>query len=302
MKYRGINLLLVAVIASGAIIYALNMSNMRNQISVLQINQATLQTSYNNLQSGYNEIDLNYRTTLNNYNLLDENYNTLETNFNYVQADLKSLRADYNLLEADYEYLESEHNKLKGEVTGLNSEIRQLNLEKSDLQRIVDEYEKVPHSYYSMDVFKSYENTWEGLSKFLSSGFKLPRDYEIDVFDCSESAAYLEWALENAGFMAEIVVGPSPSGEIGVDHAWIIVQTRDYQVAVEATWLNTKERYAALSWSRVPGVIYGDDTLIDEWENYYEGYDESFKNIYIAIREFGYSNWEWNWWEESFSF
>ena len=75
----------------------------------------------------------------------------------------------------------------------------------------------MPHSYYSTDTFKHHENTWNDLDRFLTSEFKLPRDYELHVFDCSESSAYLEWALENAGFTAEIVVGPSPSGEADID-------------------------------------------------------------------------------------
>jgi len=300
MKYLVISMAIILV--GGGLFFGIVIVYMAGEINTLEANYITLQNGYTNLQSGYNTLDANYRTTLDNYSQLDANYNILQSNFNSLQSDFQSLTSKYNTLESERKSLESEHNELKGEVTALNSEIRQLKLEKSELQRIVDEYEKVPHSYYSMDVFKSYENTWEGLSKFLSSGFKLPRDYELNVFDCSESSAYLEWALENAGFMAVIVVGPSPSGEVGVDHAWVIARTRDYQVAIEATSLNTKDRYAALSWGRVPGVIYGNDTLIDGWENYYEGYDEEFKNIFIAIREFGYSDREWNWWEEFFGF
>jgi len=147
-------------------------------------------------------------------------------------------------------------------------------------------------------MFRHHENTWGELQKFLTSEFKLPREYELNVFDCSESSAYLEWALENAGFWAEIVVGPDPSGEGGMDHAWVIAYTKDYKVAIEATALTTRDRYIWLSWDRTPGVIYGNDNLIDYWENYYEKYDKRLKNIYIAIRESGYSRMEWNWWEE----
>ena len=100
--------------------------------------------------------------------------------------------------------------------------------------------------------------------------------------------------------MADIVVGPNPSGEPGY-HAWVIVHTTDYQVAVEATALTGRGRYVWLSWGRVPGVIYSEDKLIDGWRNYYERYDMSFKNIYMAIRQSGTGD-EWNWWDVSSQF
>ncbi len=182
-------------------------------------------------------------------------------------------------------------------MSQLQSSYNRLEAENRELQRLLDQYEKVPHAYYSTGAFPHHSNTYEELSQFLSSEFEMPRGYKLNVFDCSESAAYVEWALENAGFMAEIVVGPSPSGG-GIYHAWVLVQTIDYRVAIEPTALSGRGRYVWLSWERVPGVIYSEDTLIDGWENYYEGYDESFKNIYMAIRQFGTSQ-EWNWWEAS---
>lgn len=299
MKYL-VNIM-VFILVAGGVFFGRMMVDMSQEINDLETRYTTLQVSYNNLQSGYNTLDANYRTTLSNYNKLDANYNMLQLNFSSLQSDFQSLTSKYDTLESEYKSLESEHNELKSEVSSLRFENNQLELENSDLQRLINEYERVPHSYYSTDTFKYHENTLKELSKFLTSEFKLPRDYELNVFDCSESSAYLEWALENAGFMAEIIVGPDPSGEAGLDHAWVIVRTSDYQVAIEATALTTRDRYAWLSWGRIPGVIYGEDNLIDGWENYYEGYDESFKNIYMAIRQFGTGQ-EWNWWEGVFGF
>jgi len=300
MKYLVIAMAMILV--GGGVFFGLILVGMAEEIYNLQNSYATLQASYNNLQSGYNTLDANYRTTLSNYNQLDANYNMLQSNFSSLQSDFRSLTSKYDTLESEYKSLESEHNELKSEVSSLRFENNQLGLENSDLQRLIDEYEKVPHSYYSTDIFRHHKNTWQELSKFLTSEFKLPRDYELNVFDCSESSAYLEWALENAGFVAEIIVGPNPSGEAGLDHAWVIVYTTDpYRVPIEATALTTKDRYAWLSWGRVPGVIYEEDTLIDEWENYYKGYNKSFKNIYMAIRQFGTGR-EWNWWEGAFGF
>ena len=293
MKSQTINHLLVGILIAGGVFFVLRTNDLVNKVNELQLHYATLQTSYNNLQSGYNALDSNYRVTLQNYNSLDANYNILQTNYNYLQTDLQSLRTDYNSLESEY-------NKLKSEISALRSENNQLERKNSDLQSIIDEYEKVPHSYYSTDAIDSNRNTWERLARFLSSEFRLPAYYEEHVFDCSESSAYEEWALENEGFMADIVVGPNPSGEAGY-HAWVIVKTIDYQVAIEATALTGRGRYVWFSWGRVPGVIYSEDKLIDGWENYYQGYDESFKNIYRAIRQSGAIK-EWDWWDLTSNF
>jgi len=301
MKYLMIIMVLALILVGGGVFFGLRVTDISNQIQELKTSYTTLQTSYNNLQSVYNTLDANYRTTLNNYNLLDANYNMLQSNFSSLQTDFQSLSADYDGLESDYDALESKHDKLSGEVTALKAENKKLEAENRDLQELLSEYENVPHSYYSTNVFKQYSNTWSDLSRFLTSEFRLPSDYEENVFDCSETSAYLEWALENAGFDAKIVVGPFPQDSTGAYHAWVIVNTTDYKVAVEATGLTSKQRSAYLSWGRVPGVVYGDDTLISGWENYYEGYDDTFRNIYIAIRDFGRLQ-EWNWWVGAFGF
>ena len=301
MKYMIVIMVFALLLVGGGVFFGLRLVDMTDEIQKLKTSYATLQTSHNNLQSGYNTLDANYRTTLNNYNLLDANYNMLQSNFSSLQTELQSLRADYNTLESDYESLESEHDTLKSKVTSMTAENNILERENRDLQNLLDEYESVPHSYYSINTFKHYSNTWDELSRFLTSEFKLPREYELNVFDCSESSAYLEWALENAGFDAEIVIGKDPTDPTQGNHAWVIAYTTDFKVAIEATGLTTKEKYAYLSWGRVPGVVYGDDTLISGWENYYDGYDDSFRNIYIAIRDSGISQ-EWNWWLGFFGF
>ena len=301
MKYLIIISVLAVVLVGGGVFLGMRVTSLSVQVSDLKLNYATLQGSYNNLQAGYNTLDIDYRTTLNNYNQLNDNYLTLQGSYDSLNRVNQSLTVRIGELETSYEILEKEYDNLNREVSLLRSENRELERDNDYLQGLVDEYESVPNSYYSTGTFKHYENTFEELGRFLASDFKLPRDYELNVFDCSESAAYLEWALENAGFWAEIVVGPDPSGEAGIDHAWVIAYTSDYKVAIEATALTTKDRYASLSWGRAPGVIYGEDNLIDYWENYYENYDKTFKNIYAAIRQFGTGQ-EWNWWEGSFGF
>jgi len=301
MKLWIVITVLIAALVGGGVFFGLRLFDMTERIHRLEQSNNTLQTSYNELQSSYDSLMLDYQLSLNNYNLLNANYNGLQSNYNLLNTDFQSLSADYDGLEADYDALESKHDKLSGEVSSLKAANKQLEAENRDFQELLSEYENVPHSYYSTNVFKQYSNTWNDLSRFLTSEFRLPSDYEENVFDCSETSAYLEWALENAGFDAKIVVGPSPQDPTGDYHAWVIVNTTDYRVAVEATGLTSKQRSAYLSWGRVPGVVYGDDTLIDSWENYYEGYDDTFRNIYIAIRDFGRLQ-EWNWWVGAFGF
>jgi len=96
---------------------------------------------------------------------------------------------------------------------------------------------RVPEGYYSTNFFPNYNGTFSDLKEFLYRDFKLPRGYQEGVFDCSESAAYLEWALEDAGFDAYIATGPAPWDPSAGYHAWILVKTREYRVAIEPTAL-----------------------------------------------------------------
>ena len=265
MKYLIVVLALVLV--GGGVFFSLRLFTMAERINELELNYATLQTSFNNLQQGYNQ---------------------LETAHNSLQADYDSLESDYDSLESDY-YL------LKGEFKSLQSDYNTLEAEYRDVERLLREYENVPHSYYSTDAFSLHSDTFEELNQFLLYEFRLPRGYEEHVFDCSESSAYLEWALETAGFDAEIVSGPTPWEPTSGYHAWVMVYCEGNRAAIEATWLTGKHYLGFLYWDRVPGVVYGEDRFIDEWQNYYDGYDETYKNIYFTIRDYRTTD-EWNWW------
>ncbi len=273
MKYPIIVIVLVLVLIGVGVFFGIRLVTMAERINELELNYATLQTSFGNLQQGYNQ---------------------LETAHNSLQADYDSLESDYDSLESDY-YL------LKGEFKSLQSDYDDLLAANRDLQALVRDYENVPHSYYSTDAFEPHSNTWEELDHFLTYEFRLPRKYEEGVFDCSESSAYLEWALETAGFDAEIASGPTPSDPTSGYHAWVIVHCEGYRAAIEATALTGKHYLGYLYWNRVPGVVYSKDRFIDHWENYYNGYDETYENIYFAIRDYGATG-EWDWWVEFWEF
>jgi hypothetical protein len=227
--------------------------------------------------------------------------NNTVTELDELKAEYNVLQSNYHSLQSDYNSLHSDYSELQGRMSELQNSYNKLEAENENLHRLLEQYEKVPHDYYSIGAFQYHNNTYSELSKFLTLQFVLPRGYKVNVFDCSESAAYLEWALENAGFDAYIAVGPTPWDPDSGYHAWVIVYTTDYKVAIEATALTGGYKFLSLFLFRTPGVVYKNDLLISGWENYYEGYDHLYKNIYQYIRAHG-SIEECNWWEGYWGF
>ncbi|TET26466.1 MAG: hypothetical protein E3J67_01485 [Dehalococcoidia bacterium] len=234
-------------------------------------------------------------------NELQLSYTSLESNYNSLGSSYAVLQSNYNSLESDYESLQSSYDVLQGRVSELQFSYDRLEAENRELKRLLDQYENVPHSYYSIEAFPHHSNTYEELCQFLTFEFALPTGYKAHVFDCSESSAYLEWALENAGFDAYIATGRTPWEPSSGYHAWVIAYSEGYRVAIEATDLTGEYYLSYLFAGRIPGIIYGDDPLIPGWENYYEGYDTLLKNIYEAIRSYRTTE-EWNWWEGYWGF
>ena len=104
---------------------------------------------------------------------------------------------------------------------------------------------------------------------------KWNREYEKDVFDCTEMSTALEWRLENQGFHTFIVIGDSPS-EPGVGHAWLLVETSNGKYTpVEATGMY---------------VVYSGSQYFND---YFE-YDQQFETIQEAME---YSPTGYEWWK-----
>jgi len=178
------------------------------------------------------------------------------------------------------------------QLTQAYSYIESLNLELKKEQT-----RKVPENYYEDQNF-SYANTIQGLSEYLTYGFELPTAYNLHVFDCSESSAYLEWCLEKRGFDAQIVIGQAPF-DTTTYHAWVIVKTKDgFNVAIEATSLTNGfekwiDRFSSLFDNVSRGIVYYDESNPISYK-YYNGYEASFNDIYEAIDSTNLE--EWNWW------
>ncbi len=287
MKQWIATIVLATLLAGGGVFSGVKITDMTRQLNELQLSYTSLESNYNSLESSYNSLQSNYDSLESNYAVLQSNYTTLESNYNSLESDYKSLQSDYDVLQGRMSQLQSSYNTLEAE--------------NEDLQTLLEQYEKVPHAYYSIEGFIHHSNTYEELCQFLTYEFVLPTGYKLNVFDCSESAAYLEWALENAGFDAYITTGRTPWEPSSGYHAWVIAYTAEYKVAIEATALTGEYYLSYLLAGRTPGIVYGDDSLIPGWENYYDGYDTSLKNIYQAIRSCGTTE-EWNWWEGYWGF
>lgn len=163
-----------------------------------------------------------------------------------------------------------------------------------------DPAEKVPRGYYAVHPYGIYPYHGFGdLCSFLQN-FSLPRGYERGVFDCSESSAMLEWALQTAGFDAYIAGGPTPWAPKQGSHAWVMVKTGQNWIAVEATTFTGKAGFFENLWAwfqgRTRGVVYQGDA---GYQNYYSGYTELYPDIYQAVR----TNYDdYNWWEGRWGF
>jgi len=287
MKQWIATIVLATLLAGGGVFSGIKITDMTRQLNELQLSYTSLESNYNSLQSNYNSLESDYASLESNYAVLQSKYTTLESN--------------YNSLESDYESLQSSYDVLQGRMSELQSRYTTLEAENRELQRLLDQYEKVPHAYYSIEAGPHHSNTYEELCQFLTYEFVLPRGYRANVFDCSESAAYLEWALEITGFDAHIATGRTPWDPSSGYHAWVIAYPQGYKVAIEATALTGEHYLSYLFTGRIPGIVYSDDSLIPGWENYYEGHDNLFENIYKAIRNRGTTE-EWNWWEGYWGF
>ncbi len=118
-----------------------------------------------------------------------------------------------------------------------------------------------------LDELKGYLELFDWIPQFYSEGY----------FDCSEIAAYMEWALENAGFHTVLLCGDSPTG--GGRHAWLLVEAGENRyMPVEAT---------------IPKVVLWDDKHFDDYFARDYSYDDITQAITAGRTEFDWwVNWE----------
>jgi len=182
-----------------------------------------------------------------------------------IEVEKKNLEKKVEELEREKWQLIQKLDQLEKENEELKNQLSDLNLKVLELEDKLRLYEQVPHGYYSTNFFPEYGNTVEDLKAFLSK-LKLPHKYERETFDCSEISAYVEWALEDAGFDAYIVLAE--------DHAWNMVKVAGATYYVD---MSSGKPYIFKSDKRYPKIV------------------KVFKNIYEAV-DYYHSVKEWDWW------
>ena len=191
-----------------------------------------------------------------------------------LMAEKSKLQETLNDLKNENVNLRLKIYDLEKENERLRSQLSELYVKVAELESKLRLYEQVPHGYYSTNFFPEHRNTVEDLKAFLSK-LKLPHKYERGVFDCSEISAYVEWALEDAGFVAYIVLGEVDfGGDTKRIHAWNMVKVAG------ATY------YIDMS-SGKPHIFKSD--------KHHLKIIKVFKNIYEAV-EYYHSVKEWDWW------
>ena len=188
------------------------------------------------------------------------------------KTTIKELKSEKETLGKKIQDLESENwrliqqiDKLRRENEELRNQVSELMVKISELEDKLRLYEQVPHGYYSTNFFPEHRNTVEDLKAFLSK-LKIPHKYERGVFDCSEISAYVEWALEDAGFDAYIVLAE--------DHAWNMVKVAGATYYID---ISSEKPYIFKSDKRYPKIV------------------KVFKNIYEVVGYY-HSVKEWDWW------
>jgi len=151
--------------------------------------------------------------------------------------------------------------------------------------------QSIPTGYYNVHRYPRYPNTEAGLLSFMET-FHQFREYTLNVYDCSEMSACLEWALTGSGFEAYIAVGDAPWDPSLGAHAWVLVNTEDGWRAVEAA---DPVLFPKLQPKRLHGVVYAGDAGASA---YYNGWDNRYTDIYDVVRDYTGSGVEqWNWWD-----
>lgn len=243
---------------------------------------------------------------------LNEKVNTLSYEIHEKEDELKRLDRKLEKQESKTDELQTTVDSYKANMEIMEEAITEyeglldeysVEVSKLNLKLVEEQQSKIPTGYYDVQEYK-YENSVKGLNEFLNFKFELPVNYEMNVFDCSESSAYLEWMLEKYGFETQIAVGRAPFDK-SVYHAWVLVSTADgYITAIEATTLTGD----ADKWIEVAsnildntgrGIIY-----YDEYDavsvDYYENYEDLYDTIHEAVQDNSLE--EWNWWHGIWGF
>ena len=136
----------------------------------------------------------------------------------------------------------------------------------------------IPKNYYHAEVPDCANDTLE--LDHLLSNIKYPCAFEPDIFDCSETAAFLECYLENLGYDTVIMTGARFSEGEKAYHAWVEVRNLT---------LNQSGNPVAMHINR-----HEDTTYFALMSFHYQEDQTSYENIYEACESrWGFNEWDW---------
>lgn len=108
------------------------------------------------------------------------------------------------------------------------------------------------------------------------------KKYEANKFDCSQMSAFLEWALDNAGYSTRFFVG--------YGHCWLSIKVDDEWVSYESTrlvWIPETDEYIA---HYRPQRVFSNLHVVKAWYQravWAGAYTKSGAKT-IFLREFGW--------------
>ncbi len=184
-----------------------------------------------------------------------------------VQARVKELESEKLDMEKMLQQKNTAIETASAKVTKLESDLAQAKSAPSKDRFFFYYAPKVKPQSFGVDKLDQY-----------LANYKWPLGkYQLNVFDCSEMAAYLEWRLENEGFNTLIATGKSPDGK-ATKHAWLMVETSaGSYMPVEPTTVSV------VRWS-------------DPYFANYFTYERILKDIHEAL---ALSDTEFDWWNST---
>ena len=199
----------------------------------------------------------------------------------YIQDELRSQLQNYEKTAIDSRELIKEQSST---ISNLQKELEELKQNNTTLteqnkkndKKIQDLYKDNFNYYYPVEGSNTKDMFY--LLTLLDEWHKRT-DYILNVYDCSEQSAHLEWYLETNGIKAEIVVGyPSWTDKL---HAWVWAYVDGGKYAIESTTKRLK--------------YYEGGILADVDKTYYD--KEFIRTVYPSINSIPQNEiHEYDWW------
>jgi len=196
-------------------------------------------------------------------------------NVTELQDRVDFLERSSRMYKELFEDMRAKYSKLKEMLDSKNRTIYVL-------KKKIEVYEKVPYDYYFVEVFPRYNNTLSEMKEFLKN-LTIPENLSD-----TETEAYLEWALRNAGFDAHIAYGEIEDEETGNEtmDTWLVVFLINGTYNIDILNKTVK-------------VFNATEELEIEEKGVEKEYEYEpvtiFKDIYSAIMFFGSVD-RWDWW------